>query len=61
MTFLEKLLLGLAGAEIVEGAERRHEDRVRERDQRRRDSLFWQEAARRDSAAYEEDDVDDWL
>lgn len=60
MTFLEKLILGLVGAELLEDAERFHGQHLQMREQQRRDSLFWQDAARRDSNAYEDDD-DDWF
>ena len=60
MLFLEKLILGFAGADIIDQAERRHNEHVQEREQRRQDSLFWQEAARRGSAAYEDDDDEDF-
>lgn len=59
MSFLEKLLLGIAGAELMDEAERRHNQHVQEREQRRRDDLFWQDAARRGSHGYEEDE-EDW-
>ena len=59
MSFLEKLLLGLAGAEVIDEVERRHDQRLREREQRRQDELFWQDAARRDSDGFEEDE-EDW-
>lgn len=60
MSFLEKLLLGFAGAELIDEAERRHKQNVQEREQHRRDSLFWQDAARRGDIAYEEEDEDVW-
>ena len=59
MSFLEKLLLGLAGAEVIDEVERRHDQRLQEREQRRQDELLWQDAARRDSDGFEEDE-EDW-
>ena len=59
MSFLENLILGLVGAELLDDAERLHDQHVQMREQRRHDSLFWQDAARRDSNAYEDDD--DWF
>ena len=62
MSFLEKILLGLIGAELIGNAESLHKQHRQEREQRRHDSLFWQEAERRTSNAYGEgDDEDDWL
>ena len=62
MSFFSNLILGLAGADIIEETERRHQEHVREREQRRHDSIFWQDAARRDSAAYDDgDDEDGWI
>ena len=60
MSFLENLILGLIGSELIEDAERRHNQHIQEREQRRHDSLFWQDAARRDNNAFDEED-DDWL
>lgn len=60
MSILEKLLLGIAGPELIDEAERRHDQRVKEREQQRLDSLFWQDAARRGDPAYEEEDEDVW-
>ena len=60
MSFLEKLILGLIGSELIEDAERRHKQHVREREQRYHDSIYWQDAARRDSEAYEDDCEEDW-
>ena len=61
MSFLEKLILGLAGSEIIEDLERQHDRRVQEREQRRLDSLFWQDAARRDSGIVDDDDDEDFF
>lgn len=62
LSFFQKLILGFAGAKVIRDAERRHEKRVEERERRWHDSVFWQEAAGRDSAAYEEaeDEEEDW-
>ncbi len=59
MSFLDNLILCLVGAELLDDAERLHDQHVQMREQRRHDSLFWQDAARRDSNAYENDD--DWF
>ena len=59
MSFLEKLILGLAGSEIIDDLGRQHDRRVQEREQRRLDSLFWQDAARRDRGITDEFDGDD--
>ena len=62
MSFLENLILGLIGSDLTEGAERFHKQRQQAREQRRHDSLFWQDATRRYSNAYgEEYDENDWL
>ena len=58
MSFFSNLILGLAGAELFDEAEHSHEDHVREREQRRRDSIFWQDAALRDSNSYEDENSD---
>ena len=60
MSFLENLILGLIGSEIINDAERIHNQHVQEREQLRHDSLFWQDAARRDNILFDEDD-DDWF
>ena len=59
MSFLEKLLLGLVGAEFIEDVEHLHEQHLQEREQHRLDSLFWQDAARRNDP-FINDDLDDW-
>jgi len=61
--FFSKLMMGLAGAHAIESAERALEADEQEREQRRHDSLFWQDAARRDDPAYSEygdEDNDDY-
>ena len=62
MSFLENLILGLIGSEIIDDAKTKHRQRIQDREQRRHDSLFWQDAARRESNAYGEEgnDKDDW-
>jgi hypothetical protein len=60
MSFLGKIIVGLAGAKLIDEAERRHDQRVQQREQRRRDSLFWQDAARRGSAAWQDDTEEGW-
>lgn len=60
MSFLENLILGLIGSEIIDDAKSIHRQRTQEREQLRHDSLFWQDAARRDSTFIEEDD-DNWF
>ncbi len=59
MSFLEKLIHGLVGVELFDDAQRIHDQRAQMRDQQRHDSLFWKDAAWRESNAYEEDD--DWF
>lgn len=59
MSFLEKLLLGLVGAEFIEDVEHLHEQHIQEQEQHRLDALFWQDAARR-NPSINDDDLDDW-
>lgn len=51
--FFSKLMLGLFGAHAARKAEEHLEQQHQEREQRRHDSIFWQESAR------EKDDSDD--
>ena len=60
MSFLENLLLGLIGSEIIDDAKSIHRQHIQEREQRRHDSLFWQDAARRDDPLLDDDDSDNW-
>ena len=60
MSFFQKLLLGIAGAEIINDLEDLHERRAREREQQRHDSLFWQDAAMRGSSAWDDEEENDW-
>ena len=61
MSFVENLILGLAGVEIIESVDRLHDQRSKEREQRRRDSLFWQESIRTKNPChdYDKDPMDD--
>ena len=61
MSFFERLILGLAGVEIIDSVDRLHDQRIREREQRRRDSLFWQESIRDKNPHrdYDYDQMDD--
>ena len=59
MSYLEKLLLGVIGATFIDEIDNLHEQRIHEREQRRLDSLFWQDAARRGSNAFGKDEEDD--
>ena len=60
MSFLENLILGMIGSEIIDDAKRIHRQRTQEHEQRRYDSLFWQDAARRNDPFLDEDDSDKW-
>ena len=55
MSFFENLLLGLIGSELIEDAERLHNQHLKEREQRRYDSLFWQDAAKRKDPFHDND------
>ena len=61
MSFLEKLILGLIGSELIEDAERFHNQRVQEREKRRYDSLYWQESIRDNNPRhdFDYDNMDD--
>lgn len=60
MSFIEDLLFGIIGNKVIDDLEQNHDHRMQDRERERMDSLFWQDAARRDSAAFVEDD-DDFL
>ena len=60
MSLLDKLIIGVSGARILEDFEQFQDKKAQEREQHRLDSLFWQNAASRGSAAYEDDDEDIW-
>ena len=60
MSFLENLLLGLIGSEIIDDAKSMHRQRIQEREQHRYDSLFWQDAAKRNDLFLDDDDSDNW-
>ena len=62
MSFLENLLLGVVGATFLDEIDTLHDQRIHEREQKRLDSLYWQDAARRGSNAFGKDeDDDDWF
>ena len=61
MSFLENLILGLIGSELIDDVERHHDQRTLEREQQRHDSLFWQDAARHGDPYHDIDDIDDWI
>ena len=61
MSFLENLILGIIGSELIDDVERLHDQRTLEREQHRHDSLFWQDAARRGEPYDDIDDIDDLI
>ena len=60
MSFFGNLLFGIIGSSLLDEADRHRDQRILDREQERKDSLFWQDAARKDSKAFIEDD-DDFL
>ena len=56
----DKLILGAGVAKLMDMEEKRYQERKRDREQKRHDDLFWQEAARRKSAFDGEEDSEDW-
>lgn len=57
--FFGKLMLGLFGAHVAVKVKAHYDKERQEREQRHHDSVFWQEAARRDDPAYN-DEEEDW-
>ena len=57
--FFGKLMLGLFGTHVAVKVKAHYDKERQEREQRHHDSVFWQEAARRDDPAYN-DEEEDW-
>jgi len=56
-----KLMFGLFAGHVAHKAHEHYERERQEREQRRHDSIFWQEAARREDPAYrDEEEEEDW-
>lgn len=60
LSLKDKLILGAGVAKLMDMEEKRYQERKREREQKRHDDLFWQEAARRKSAFDGDEDSEDW-
>lgn len=59
--FFAKLMIGLFAGHVTHKANEHYEKERQEREQRRHDSIFWQEAARRDDPTYRDEEQDeDW-
>ena len=59
--FFAKLMIGLFAGHVAHKANEHYKKERQEREQRRHDSIFWQEAARRDDPAYRDEEQDeDW-
>ena len=59
--FFAKLMIGLFAGHVAHKAHEHYERERQEREQRRHDSIFWQEAARREDPAYrDEEEEEDW-
>ena len=59
--FFAKLMIGLFAGQVTHKANEHYEKERQEREQRRHDSIFWQEAARRDDPTYRDEEQDeDW-
>ena len=60
--FFAKLMIGLFAGHVAHKANEHYEKEHQEREQRRHDSIFWQEAARREDPAYrdDEDESEGW-
>ena len=59
--FFAKLMIGLFAGHVAHKANEHYEKERQEREQRRHDSIFWQEAARRYDPAYRDEEQDeDW-
>ena len=58
--FFAKLMIGLFAGHVAHKANEHYEKERQEREQRRHDSIFWQEAARRDDPSYDDEDSEDW-
>ena len=58
--FFSKLMLGLFGAHAARKAEEHLEQQHQEREQRRHDDLYWQDAVRRGSSDHDIDNDEDW-
>lgn len=58
--FFSKLMLGLFGAHAARKAEEHLEQQHQEREQRRHDDLYWQDAVRRGSSDDDIDSDEDW-
>jgi hypothetical protein len=58
--FFTKLMIGLFAGHVAHKAHDHFEKERQEREQRRHDSIFWQEAARRDDPTYDDEDSEDW-
>lgn len=59
--FFAKLMFGLFAGHVAHKAHEHYEKERQEREQRRHDSIFWQEAARRDDPTYRDEEQDeDW-
>ena len=58
--FFAKLMIGLFAGHVAHKANEHYEKERREREQRRHDSIFWQEAARREDPSYDDEDSEGW-